>query len=308
MKIFKAISGLVLMTFCLCSCKHDNNHDETQKDYHQTAVTEYKVVDSITYAFRRLGKPGSKMPLILIESLGSSMDDWDPAITNGLAQHGEVILFDLQGVGRTSGKAPASVSGFAKGVTAFVKAMGYSKVNVLGFSMGSFISQELALTQPEMINKIILTGTGPKGAIGLSELPTLLGQAATLSPEEAFLKFGFSSSTNSTNAGKLSYERIQRRTVDRDLPLTQETGLAELTAVLGWAQSNPEGLNELRRVTHPVLIAQGENDLPVPVQNAKNMAAALPNSTLVIYPDSGHAALFQNWEAFVKSVGDFLKQ
>lgn len=305
----KKTSLLILLAISIFSCKKDEQNlpgPSTEiTDYHQTALTQFTTAGENKYAYRVLGdKPG--IPLVMISPLGSSMDGWDPAITNGLAQKNKVIIFDLQGVGRSSGKTPDNIADMTKGVVAFIKSLGYTKVNVLGFSMGSFIAQQLVLTEPGLVNKLILTGTGPKGCEGLSKLPNLLAGAAGLSDEESFLKFAFTTSSASISAGKLSYARTQKRTVDRDLPLSAESGGAELKAVLGWAQAYPDALEELKAVTKPVLIAQGKNDIPVPVVNAINMAQSFPNAALIVYADAGHAASFQYHNEFVASSLDFL--
>lgn len=297
---------LALLALGITSCKKDDTpQQEVTIDYHQTATTQFVTSGDTKYAYRVLGdKQG--MPLVMLSPLGSSMDDWDPAITNGLAQNYKVIIFDNQGVGSSTGKTPATIADMAKGAVTFIKALGYDKVNLMGFSMGGFITQQIALTEPSLVNKIILTGTGPKGSEGLSNLPDILASAANLSPLDAFLYFGFTTSAESRNAGKLSYERRLKRTVNRDAPVNDESGAAQLAAVLAWAQPYPDALKELEAVKQPVLHIQGQNDRPVPVVNAINMSQHIPNDKLVIYPDAGHAAFFQYPEQFVKEVGDFL--
>ncbi|GAA4323665.1 alpha/beta hydrolase [Mucilaginibacter gynuensis] len=302
--------GLIcLLSLAFIACTKDDQPTQPpveEVDYHLKAPTKFALVGQAKFAYRILGnKPG--IPLIMASSLGASMDDWDPAVTNGLAQNNTVIIFDIEGVASSTGKTPDNVADMAKGVVNFIKTLGYTKVNLMGFSMGSFISQQIVLTEPGIVNKLILTGTGPKGAQGLSNLPNLLGAAAGLSPKESFLKFAFTSSPASIAAGKAAWKRSQKRTVDRDVALSPETGLAELTAVLGWAQPYPEALNELKKVTQPVLIAQGENDIPVPVINAQNMAKSFPNVKLIVYKDSGHASFSQNHDQFVTTANSFLK-
>lgn len=174
--------------------------------------------------------------------------------------------------------------------------------------MGSFISQQVVLTEPSLVNKIILTGTGPKGSVGLSNLPGLLASTAGLSQEDFLLKFAFTSSPASIEAGKQSYERIQKRVENRDAPVTQESATAQVKAVLGWAQPYPNAFKELQTITQPMLIAQGENDLPVPVINAINMSKNVPHAQLIVYPDAGHAAFFQNADRFVQSALDFISK
>ena len=310
-KLVTLLALFVALGISLVSCKKDHNSnndpDPVTVDYHQTAVTQFVSAGGTKYAYRVLGDK-SGIPLVMVSSLGASMDDWDPAITNGLAQKYKVIIFDIQGVGTSDGKTPDNIADMAKGVVTFIKALGYSNVNLMGFSMGSFITQQIMLTEPALVNKVILTGAGPKGSEGLSNLPTLLAAAANLSPEDAFLRFAFTSSAESVSAGKLSWERSQKRTVNRDAPLSAESGAAELSAVLGWAQPYPNALNELKTITKPVLIVQGHDDIPVPVVNAINISKSIPNAQIVIYPDAGHAAFAQNPDEFLKDALGFLNK
>lgn len=298
-----------LLALGLVSCSKDDNPSKDQDnvtiDYHQTAKTQFVASGDTKYAYRVLGnKEGT--PLLMVSPLGGTLDDWDPALTNALAQKYKVILFDNQGVGASTGKTPSTIADMAKGVVAFIKAMGYTKVNLMGFSMGSFITQQIVLTEPALVNRIILTGVGPKGSEGLSNLPNILAATAGLSPVESFLYFGFTSSTASRDAGKLSFERRLKRTIDRDSTLSNESSTAQFTAVLAWAQPYPNALKELEAVTQPTLILQGQKDLPVPVINAINISQHIPNVRLVTYPDAAHAALFQLPEEFAKQVADFL--
>lgn len=301
----KHLMLFALSALSIVSCKAENAPEPAPVDYHQTATTKFVETGDAKYAYRVLGDK-SGIPLIILSHLGSSMDDWDPAITNGLAQKHKVILFDNKGVGSSSGKTPDNIAAMAKDAISFIKALGYSKVNLMGFSMGGFVAQQIVLTEPSLVNKIILTGTGPKGSEGLADLPKLLAATAGLSPEDQFLRFGFTESAESRNAGKLSYERAKKRTVNRDAPVSSESGAAQLTAVLAWAQPYPDALKELKTITQPALIIQGQKDVPVPVINAVNMSESIPNSRLVVLPDAGHAALFQYVDQFVQEAGAFL--
>lgn len=295
----------------IVSCKKNDDvvtgFSKAPIDYHQTAVTQFITAGDTKFAYRVLGNK-SGTPLVMISALGNSMDDWDPVVTNGLAQEYKVIIFDIQGVGTSSGTTPDNIPDMAKGVVTFINALGYSKVNLLGFSMGSFIAQQIALTTPDLVNKIILTGTGPKGAEGLANLPSILASAAGLTPKQVFLVSFFASSTTSQQAGELSYERIQKRTVDRDAPVSQESAGAGLKAVLGWAQPSPDALNELKSISKPVFIAQGENDLLVPVVNATNMSNNIPGAQLIVYHDAAHGAIYQYHDEFVKAAFNFLNK
>jgi pimeloyl-ACP methyl ester carboxylesterase len=300
----------LLLAITIASCKKndsDNNGSNVFVDYHQTAVTQFIPVAGANIAYRVLGNK-SGTPLVMVSALGNSMDDWDPAVTNGLAQQYKVIIFDLPGVGSSSGTTPNNIPGMAESTESFIHALGYGKVNLMGFSMGSFIAQQIALTNPSIVNKIILTGTGPKGAEGLSNLPNILSTTVGLTPEQIYLVSSFNSSETSQNAGKLSYQRIQKRTENRDAPVNQESAYAGLTAVLGFAQPDPDALNELKTIKNPVLIVQGENDFLVHVQNAINMSNSIPGAQLIVYPDAGHAAINQYYDNFVTSALNFLKK
>jgi pimeloyl-ACP methyl ester carboxylesterase len=311
-KVINVMKGFILllffgvsMAFCTKDDLPNNSSNVIVTDYHQNAATQFVTAGDTKFAYRVLGN-NAGIPLVMISALGNSMDDWDPAVTNGLAQQYKVIIFDIQGVGSSSGLTPDNIPDMTKGVVAFINALGYSKVNLLGFSMGSFISQQIALTNPDLVNKIILTGTGPKGAEGLSNLPNILATTVGLTPEQVFLASFFASSTESQSAGKLSYERIQKRSVDRDAPVTQESATAGLKAVLGWAQPDPNALNELKNIAKPVLIAQGEADFLVPVINATNMSNNIPGAQLIVYSSAGHGAIYQYHDEFIQAAVSFL--
>ncbi|MCS3532941.1 alpha/beta fold hydrolase [Chryseobacterium sp. JUb7] len=302
---------LTLLTSTLAmSCREESEITSiqgTQTDNHQNAKTRFINVKGNAFAYRVLGKDGG-IPLVLLPGLGGSMDDWDPAVTDGLAKKYKVILFDNKGVAASKGVTPNTVQAMADDAIDFIEALNLNKINIMGFSMGGFVAQRVVLTKPALINKIILTGTGPQGAIGLSNLPNIIAGTAGLSPEASFLKFGFTESAASIAAGKASYARIQLRTTDRDLPLSDATSASQFTAVLSWSQANPNALTEIKNIKNPVLIVHGQNDLPVSVQNAQNMLQNLDHAELLVFPDSGHASFFQNHDAFVSRASEFLNK
>ena len=274
-------------------------------DYHQTAKTKFLEADGTRYAYRVLGnQPG--IPLVLLTGSFSNMDGWDPEITNGLAQYYKVILFDNKGVGASGGKTPGNIADMAKDAVAFIKASGYSKVNLMGWSMGGMITQQIVLTEPQLVNKIILIGTGPKGAEGLSEVGAKAAGVSKLSPLEQALHLLYAPSDNSRESGKAALGRIFKRQADRDPETSQETNVAQLTAVTAWAQPNDGALDELKHVTQPVLIVSGRYDFLVPTVNSFKLAQNLPNAKLSIYPDAGHAVITQVPDSFLKEAVPFL--
>jgi len=282
------------------------SNNKSVVDYHQKAETKFIEADGTKYAYRILGKQEG-IPLVFLLHSFSSIDDWDPTITNGLAQSNKVILFDNKGVGSSSGKTPDNIAQTAKDAVTFIKALGYDKVNILGYSMGGMVTQQILLTEPQLVNKVILIGTGPKGAEGLSNLGKTLTDLSNLKPEQQLRKVLFTESDQSQSLGTKAFERIQKRQVNRDPAVTNETIGAQLTAVLGWAQPNAEAFNELKTITQPILIFEGKSDILVPVINSFNLYNNLPNAKLALYPDAAHGSLFQLPEEFLHEAIPFLQ-
>lgn len=292
------------------SCSDDNEFPTEQESSlanHNNAKTNFISVKGVEFAYRSWGKEGG-IPLVLLPGTGGSMDDWDPAVTNGLAKQYKIIIFDNKGVASSKGTTPNSVQAMANDAIDFIKAMNLGTVNIMGFSMGGFVAQRIVLTDPEIVNKIILVDSGPKGAIGLANLPNIVAGTAGLTAEESYLKFGFTDSQASIAAGKASFARVHLRAVDRDPALSDATSTAQFTAVLAWAQPDANALEEIKTIKKPVLIIHGDKDLPISVQNAYNMKQTLENALLIEFSDSGHAAFYQNHEAFLIKALEFLAQ
>lgn len=268
--------------------------------------TKTVTVDDATIVYRTYGDKGGT-PLVLLAPLGSTLDDWDPAVINGLAKYSTVILFDNKGVGSSTGKTPTTIAEMARDAVSFIRTLGYTKVDVLGFSMGGFVAQQLVETEPQLVNKLILVGTGPQGAEGLASIGQKLQAAANLPPEELFLGGLFAPSAHSRELGKASFARIQAKKEGRDLPLSKESFGAEFTAVLGWAQPDSAGFERAKNVKNPVLIFGGQYDFFIPVVNPVKLYETMPNARLVLLPDAGHASFFQYPELFVQEAGAFLK-
>ncbi|HEY4336865.1 MAG TPA: alpha/beta hydrolase [Puia sp.] len=270
------------------------------------AETKSIAVDDAKFVYRIYGDKGGT-PLVLLSALGFSMDAWDPAVINGLAKYSKVIVFDNKGVGGSTGTTPTTIAAMAHDAVAFIKAMGYSKVDLLGFSMGGFIAQEIVETEPSLVNKLILVGTGPQGSEGLDQIGQKLTAAQQLSPEEQFLGGFFSPSEHSRALGKESLARISARKESVDLPLSRASLGAEVTAVLGWAQPNEAAFDRAKAFTNPVLIVGGQYDFFIAVTSELRLYQTLPNARLVFLPDAGHASFFQYPSLFVQEASNFLK-
>ena len=273
-------------------------------NYHQTAKTRFIETGGTRYAYRILGNKGG-IPLLLMH--GFTMDNWDPTITNGLAKYYKVILFDNKGVVASGGTTPDNIADMATDAVSFIKALGYSKFNLMGFSMGGMITQQILLTKPELVNKVILSSTGPKGSDGLAELPKRTAEVSSLSPDDQLVHLFFSPSANSQQLGKRWIARYNERTVNRDPEVTKESAGAQLAAVLGWAQPTADALDQLKTINQPVLIVDGRYDKLVPVTNSFNLFKSLPNARLYLFPDAGHGAIFQYPGEFVQKALEFLE-
>jgi len=264
------------------------------------------IVKDAKFAYRVYGNK-TTTPLVLLSPLGSSMDDWDPAVISGLTKYTKVIVFDNKGVGSSTGKTPNTSSAMSADAIAFIKALGYSKVDLLGFSMGGFIAQEIVETQPQLVNKLILVGTGPQGSEGLADVGKKISSIANLDPQEQFLQSLFAQTATSRQLGREAFARIAAKKEGRDLPLSQEAFVGELTAVLAWAQPDSVGFARAKNVSIPTLIVAGKNDLLVPIANPIRLYEAMPNSRLLLLSDAAHGVMFQYPALFVQEATNFLK-
>jgi len=273
-----------------------------------TAPTQYVTAGDNTYAYRQFGS-GRGHPLLFLQHFTGTLDGWDPAVTDPIAAGRSVILFESAGIGRSSGKVPETVAGMADHALKFLEAIGLTQVDVLGFSLGGMVVQVMALKRPALLRRIILTGTGPEGGIGVAmDRPELLkifvDQKMPMS--EKLLKLFFETTETSQSAGRRFVERLARRTRDKDTPATAEAAGAQLAAMAKWAKSGGKPYADLKKITQPVLVTNGNNDTMIPTVNSFTLSEHLTNAQLIIYPDSGHGALFQHAGAFTSHVSEFL--
>ena len=282
----------------------------TERASNTTAPTQYVTVADNTYAYRQFGS-GPGLPLLFLQHFTGTLDNWDPAVTDPLALGRTVILFESAGIGRSNGKVPETVAGMADHAVKFLDALGLTRVDVLGFSLGGMVAQVMALKHPALLRKIILTGTGPEGGVGVAmDRPELLkifvDQKMPMS--EKLVRLFFETTETSQSAGRQFVERLARRTEDKDTPTTAEAAGAQLAAMAAWAKAGGEPFADLKKIRHPVLVINGNNDTMIPTVNSFTLSAHLPNAQLIIYPDSGHGALFQHAGAFTSHVSEFLNR
>ncbi len=271
---------------------------------HQTVPTQFVEAGGVRYAYRRFGKSGS-VPLVFLEYFNSNMDGWDPTVTNHLATDHEVILFDNAGVGASDGNTPDRVEKMADHCFTFCQALGLKTVNVVGFSLGGMIAQQLALDHPQLVRRLILLGTGPRGGEGMT--------FTELTPEEqadrvAFLLAAFfAPSDTSQAAGREYIKRLESRKQDRDRPVTRDSAVAQLAAIREWGTIPKTGrYATLKEISQRTLIVHGNKDIVVAPINALILAEHLPNAQLIVYSDSSHGAQYQHAKEFLQHVQLFL--
>ncbi|WP_319456483.1 MULTISPECIES: alpha/beta hydrolase [unclassified Mycobacterium] len=272
---------------------------------YQKAPTKSVSVGGTRFAYRELGL-GAGVPVIFVNHLYGNLDNWDPRVVDGIAAHHRVITFDNRGIGATEGKTPDTVEAMAKDAVAFIRALGFSQVDLLGFSLGGFVSQVIAQQEPALVRKIILAGTGPAGGEGivnvtkLSYLDTFHAYATFKDPKELLF---FTRTAKGKSEAMAFIKRLKERTVDRDKAVTARAFQTQLKAIHTWGLERPA---DLSRIQHHVLVANGDDDRMVPTSNTYDLARRLPNATLRIYPDAGHGGIFQFHQRFVPEALEFL--
>lgn len=271
-----------------------------------TVPTRFVVGDGVKFAYRELGTENAGPPVVFLTHLGAVLDNWDPRVIDGIATKHHVVAFDNRGIGASSGEAAGSIEQMAKDAIVFIRAMGFQQVDLFGFSMGGMVAQEVALREPELIRKMIIAGTGPAGGKGIRNIAwvtygDMLRGYATFQDPKQFLFF--SRSQVGIRAGKEFLARIKLRRTNRDEEISLGAFFSQIDAIRNWGKRRPADLSP---ITHPVLIANGDHDRMVPTENTYDLARRLPNAELVIYPESGHGAVFQYHADFVPRSLSFL--
>jgi len=261
--------------------------ESTQPESAETTPTRVVSGGSVRFAYRRFGNP-SATPLVFLQHFRGSMDNWDPALLNGFAKDRTVITFDNAGVGFSSGEVPDNVAAMAQYALDFLDALQLRQVDLLGFSLGGYIAQHLALHHPQLVRRLILAGTGPGKGEGTQDLnPTILDAASLPPSPNGVLQLFFEPTETSQAAGAAFLQRLQTRAGERDPFLTGPGVQAQRTALTRWDRNEDAAYPHLREIAHPVLVASGSHDLIIPTVNAFVLAQRLPNAQLILYPDSG---------------------
>lgn len=272
---------------------------------HQTVPTQFVEANGIRFAYRRFGKKAG-VPLVFNQHYLGTMDYWDPAVTDGLAQEREVILFDNAGVSKSLGVVPTSFPEMGANAIAFIKALGLKKVDVLGFSIGGLVAQEITVQAKDLVRRLILVGTGHRGMDMSKSKSGEIFSGTYAEPEDLWLSVHFSPSASSKAAGRDFLKRKHLRTLDRDPEVNEQTGAAQYEAIGKYIAASEGALDYLKTIEQPTLIVQGSNDVIIPTAHSYTLQQNMPNAQLVIYPDSNHGSFYQYPELFVAQANQFL--
>ena len=265
--------------------------------------------NGVDYAYRSVGASDAN-PLVMLQHFRGNLDNWDPALVDALALGRRVITFDNRGVGGSSGMTPSTIAQMALDAIDFIDALGVGEVDLVGFSLGSFVAQEIALVRPSIARTVVLASSAPQGASGMHGwAPEVIG--AVGKPETSgadYLSVFFAASETSRAAGQEVAGRVfGARTVDRDAPTTWQTRLAQYDAVCAWGQPNHSLLERVSAIDKPVFVANGDSDPMILPRYSYLLAGLIPDARLKIYPDAAHGFLFQHHAEFAADVEAFLE-
>lgn len=270
----------------------------------ETAPTKFVEASGIRFAYRSIGA-GSGTPLIMLQHFTGTMDYWDPAVVNAVASKRQVIVFDNAGVGSSSGKVSDSVEQMTTDAVAFIHALGFKKVDLLGYSLGGMVAQDLAARYPNLVHKVVLANTVHRG--GGNNLMKVLAEATSQKTyADPRMVLFFTNSKSSIDAGQAFLKRVSARQNDRDPATGPEVANAHAKAIVVWSTTQDDTNKTLNAITQPVLIATGSNDTMLPSQSSYEMFRILKNAKLIMYPDSNHGAIFQYHNEFASEVNGFL--
>lgn len=271
----------------------------------KTTPTAHVEAAGTRFAYRRLG-PNNGVPVVLFNHWGANLDNFDPRIVEGLAAQRPVYALDYRGIGTSWGEAPLTIRDMAGDMIAAIRALGLGPVDLIGFSLGGFVAQQVLFDAPDLVRRAILAGTGPAGGVGIDKVgsvswPLIIKGLLTLCDPKTYLFF--TSSANGRRAAKAFLSRIKERTQDRDKAVAMTAFLRQLKAIKAWGRQARQPLETIRQ---PVLVANGDHDIMVPSENSADMARRIPDAELVLYPDAGHGGILQYHEAFLAKARTFL--
>jgi pimeloyl-ACP methyl ester carboxylesterase len=264
--------------------------------------------NGIDYAYRQVGE--GTPTLVLLQHFRGNLDNWDPALVDALARERRVVTFDNAGVGGSTGTTPSTIAQMARDAIAFIEALELGAVDLLGFSIGSFVAQEIALIRPAVVRRLVLASAAPRGAAGMHgwapEVIAAVG-APALNPD-GYLSVFFTRSDASRQTGVETLGRLTARREDRDKQTTWQTRQAQYDAVCEWGIPNYGQLQRVTAIGMPVFVANGDSDPMILPHLSYLLAGLIPQAQVKIYPDAAHGFLFQHHAEFARDVDAFLKE
>ena len=280
----------------------------TLPEYRAAPNSTVRAANGIDYVYRQVGE--GTPPLILLQHFRGNLDNWDPSLIDALASEGQVVTFDNVGVGGSTGMTPSTVAEMATDAIAFLDAVQLTNVDLLGFSIGSFVAQEIALIRPALVRRLVLASAAPKGAAGMHGwAPEVIAAVGGSTPNpDGYLRVFFTSSAASRQAGMEALARMTARENDRDTPTSWQTRQAQYDAVCDWGIPEHGALQRVGAIDVPVFVANGDGDPMIPPRYSYLLAGLLPKAQIKIYPDSGHGFLFQYHAEFATDVRTFLSE
>ena len=282
---------------------------EGQAVSYADATTQRVPADNgIEYAYRDLGE--SEVPLVLLQHFRGNLDNWDPALVDALAAERRVVAFDNVGVAATSGRTPSTIDAMAHDAIAFFDALGLERIDLLGFSIGSFVAQEIALIRPDLLRRLVLASAAPQGAPGMHGwAPEVIAAVGGREPNpQGYLDVFFAHTNTSRQSGQEAARRIFGRTTNRDEPTSWQTRQAQYDAICGWGIPNHALLERVAGIQLPVFVANGDSDPMILPRYTHLLTGLLPNARMKLYPDSAHGFLFQHHAEFSADVQAFLTE
>jgi pimeloyl-ACP methyl ester carboxylesterase len=276
-----------------------------------TVPTQFVETNGIRFAYRRWGKQGG-IPLVFNQHFTGNLDNWDPAVLDGLTPEREVILFNNAGIASSTGEVPLTFAGMARNAETFIDALDLKQIDLLGFSIGGMVAQQITVDRPELIRKLILIGTAPRnhdagnGQGHITPETAAIFGAAYNPPENLWLKVFFTDSEASQAAGRAFLKRYLSRIENRDAPINENVAPVQIAAVGDWGSQPGERFAYLKNIHQPTLVVSGNHDVIVYTVNSLHLVQNLPNAKLILYPDSNHGSWYQNHEDFIFEVNRFL--
>jgi pimeloyl-ACP methyl ester carboxylesterase len=273
---------------------------------HLTAETRRVEAAGVDFAYRRFGR-ATGLPLILLQHFRGNLDNWDPALTDALAAEREIILVDYPGVGSSTGEPSSTIAETARRMIAFIDALRLDRIDLLGFSIGGFVAQEIALVRPTLIRRLVLAATGPKGAPGMHGWRADIAAAARgESNPENLLYIMFAHTETSQAKGMEFLGRFMQRQEERDAPTSNAARDAQYDAIVEWGIPDHGGLQRLTGIVNTTLVIQGDDDLMIPTKLSHLLAGLIPDTRIRVYPNAAHGFLFQYPDEVAAEVNAFL--